>query len=168
MMSLLSDVTMQLSLWGHKPSLWYLLSLIKNISSHFMFWNSHKDNKERGGVVIIFIKLLFLFHFLFFFSIPWQSITKKLPCMIFTKKWPLSNIFTSTSSLCFCLLIVCLFNCLGFFLCVCLDYSKTNEQIFIKNLWVEPDWRKKLLKDLDLIMDTKNHEFSEVPFSMYF
>ena len=53
-------------------------------------------------------------------------------------------------------------------MCVCLDYSKTNEQIFIKNLWVGPDRKKKLLKDLDLIMDTKNHEFSEVPFSMYF
>ena len=51
---------------------------------------------------------------------------------------------------------------------MCLDYSKTNEQIFIKNLWVGPDQRKKLLKDLDLIMDTKNHEFSEVHFSMYF
>ena len=64
----------------------------------------------------------------------------------------------------------CLPICLGFFsfFCVCLDYSKTNEQIFIKNLWVEPDRIKKLLKDLDLIMDTKNHEFSEVPFSMYF
>ena len=66
----------------------------------------------------------------------------------------------------------CLPICLGFFLyfflCVCLDYSKPNEQIFIKNLWVGPDRRKKLLKDLDLIMDTKNHEFSEVPFSMYF
>ena len=49
----------------------------------------------------------------------------------------------------------CLPICLGFCVCVCLDYSKTNEQIFIKNLWVEPDGRKKLLKDLDLIMDTK-------------
>ena len=51
----------------------------------------------------------------------------------------------------------CLPICLGFFffVCVCLDYSKTNEQIFIKNLWVGPDRRKKLLKDLDLIMDTK-------------
>ena len=50
----------------------------------------------------------------------------------------------------------------------CLDYSKTNEQIFIKNLWVGPDQRKKLLKDLDLIMDTKNPEFSEVPFQCIF
>ena len=50
----------------------------------------------------------------------------------------------------------------------CLDYSKTNEQIFIKNLWVGPDRRKKLLKDLDLIMDTKNPEFSEVPFQCIF
>ena len=40
----------------------------------------------------------------------------------------------------------CLPICL-FFLCVCLDYSKTNEQIFIKNLWVGPDRRKKLLKE---------------------
>ena len=52
-------------------------------------------------------------------------------------------------------------------MCVCLDYSKTNEQNFIKNLWVGPDRRKKLLKkDLDLIMDTKNHE--KVPFQCIF
>ena len=153
MMSLLSDVTMQLSLWGYKPSLWYLLSLSKNISSHFMSlfiylfiwgftslstlyrsyhegswkgrgnqyiqfvrvlycklqtngkqlpafplqamtgikprpqrwearvlplchrgphfmsWNWHKDNKEGDGYY-------FCFYFLFFLSIPWQSITK--------------------------------------------------------------------------------------------
>ena len=45
----------------------------------------------------------------------------------------------------------------------CLDYSRTNEQIFIKILWVGPGQRKKLLifvKDVDHILDTKNHEFS--------
>ena len=54
----------------------------------------------------------------------------------------------------------------------CLDYSRTNEQIFIKNvLWVGAGQRKKLPiwgKDLDHISDTKIHEYSEVPFSMYF
>ena len=61
----------------------------------------------------------------------------------------------------------CLPICLGFFVCACLGYSKTNEQIFIKNLWVEPDRRKKLLKDLDLIMYTKNHEFSGPLFNVF-
>ena len=45
----------------------------------------------------------------------------------------------------------------------CLDYSRTNEHIFIKILWVGPGQRKKLLifgKDLNHILDTKNHEFS--------
>ena len=40
----------------------------------------------------------------------------------------------------------------------CLDYSRTNEQIFIKNLSVGPGERKKLLifgKDVDHILDTK-------------
>ena len=43
---------------------------------------------------------------------------------------------------------VCLFVCLFcVWVCVCLDYSRTNEQIFIKKLWVGPDQRKKLLKE---------------------
>ena len=58
---------MQFSLWGHKPSLWYLLSLSKNIFSHFMSWNLHKDNKEGGGIFIIFINYYFYFYFLLFF-----------------------------------------------------------------------------------------------------
>ena len=53
--------------------------------------------------------------------------------------------FTSTSSLCFWVQIVCLFVCLSVFWC--LDYSRINEQIFIKKLlWVGPGQRKKLLK----------------------
>ena len=117
MMSLLSDVTMQLSLWYHKPSLWYLLSLSKNISSHFMSWNWHKHNKEGGGIFIIFINTISVLLSLFSFN----SLTvhhKKLPCVILTKKWPLSNIFTSTSSLCFYVLIVYLSG-FFFFFCVC-------------------------------------------------
>ena len=61
---------------------------------------------------------------------------------------------------------------LGFFWC--LDYSRANEQIFIKKiLWVGPGQRKELHvltfgKDLNHILDTKIHEFSEVPFAMYF
>ena len=54
--------------------------------------------------------------------------------------------FTSTSSLCFWLQIVCLFVGLSVFWC--LDYSRINEQIFIKKiLWVGPGQRKKLLKE---------------------
>ena len=45
---------------------------------------------------------------------------------------------------------------------MCLDYPRTNGQIFIKIfLWVGPGQRKKLLifgKDLDHILDTKNRE----------
>ena len=121
MMSWLSGVTMPLSLWGHKPSLWYLLFLSKNISSHFI--SDIKIIKREvvySSFLLIIISVLFsLFSF--------NSLTvhhKKLPRMIFTKKWPLSNMFTSTSSLRFCVLIVCLFVCLfgffgGVFLCVC-------------------------------------------------
>ena len=41
-------------------------------------------------------------------------------------------------------------NCLSLcliFLCVCLDYSRSNEQIFIKNWWIGPGQRKNLLKE---------------------
>ena len=61
-------------------------------------------------------------------------------------------------------MFVCFFVYLS--VCVwCLDYSRTNEQIFITN-FVDKTWSKeqiKLLifgKDLDHILDTKNHEFS--------
>ena len=53
----------------------------------------------------------------------------------------------------------------------CLDYSRTNEQIFIKNLWVGPGERKKLLifgKDVDHILDTKKSWIFIGPISMYF
>ena len=50
--------------------------------------------------------------------------------------------------LCANCLSLCLFYFVLFFLlCVCLDYSRTNEQIFIKKLWVGPDRRKKLLEE---------------------
>ena len=53
-------------------------------------------------------------------------------------------------------LCVCLFVS-EFFLCV--DYSRSNEQIFIINfMWEDPGQRKKLLifvKDMDHILDTK-------------
>ena len=59
--------------------------------------------------------------------------------------------------------------CLSIFWC--LDYSRTNEQIFIKH-FVGGTWSKEEVtnfwKDLDRILDTKNHEFSffifKVPF----
>ena len=40
----------------------------------------------------------------------------------------------------------CLSLCLIFF-CVCLDYYRSKEQIFIKNLWIGLGERKNLLKD---------------------
>ena len=127
-------------------------------------------NKERGGIVIIFFKLLFLFYFLFFFQFL-DSRSQKITMHDFHQKVTFKQYFHLHQQFMF-LFANCLPICLGFFLffflCVRLDYSKTNEQIFIKNLWVGPDRRKKLLKDLDLIMATKNHEFSEVPFSIYF
>ena len=130
MMLLLNNITMQLALWGHKHCLSYLMSSSKNISSHFMSWNWHKNNKGEGGVFIIFIYLCF--HFLFFFFQFLDSPSQKnLPWGIFTKKWLLTNILTSNRSLCFCV-TVCLFICLSVFWC--LDYSRTNEEIFIKIL----------------------------------
>ena len=52
---------------------------------------------------------------------------------------------------------------------MCLDYSKTNEQIFMKNLWVGHDRRKKLQKERSgSYYGYKNHEFSEVPFQCIF
>ena len=65
----------------------------------------------------------------------------------------------------------CLFLCLIFFLCVCLDYSRSNEQIFIKNWWIGPGQRKNLLKEgsgSSFGYKKKNHEFSEVPFQCIF
>ena len=113
---------MQFSLWGHKPSLWYLLSLSKNISSHFMSWNWHKDNKE--GVVYSSFLLIIISVFIFSFF----SHHKNLPWVIFTKKWLLSYILPPPA--------VYVFGCKLFvYLSVsvfwCLDYSRINEQIFI-------------------------------------
>ena len=55
--------------------------------------------------------------------------------------------------------------------CVCLDYPRTNGQIFIKKLWEGPGQRKKLLifgKNLNHILDTKkNGEFSKIPFLIF-
>ena len=53
---------------------------------------------------------------------------------------------------------------------MCLDYSRTNEQILIKKLWVGPDRRKKLLKEQSgsYFGYKKNHEFPEVPFQCIF
>ena len=55
----------------------------------------------------------------------------------------------------------CFSLCLIFF-CVCLDYSRSNEQIFIKNWWIGPGQRKNLLKE------GSGSEFSEVPFQCIF
>ena len=60
------------------------------------------------------------------------------PLVILTKKWLLTNIFTSIRS-CFCVFI-CLFLCLFW---GCSDYSRTNEQIFIILLWIGPGQRIK-------------------------
>ena len=49
-------------------------------------------------------------------------------------------------------------------LCVCLDYSRSNEQIFIKNWWIGPGQRIWIF----FWIQKKNHEFSEVPFQCIF
>ena len=55
---------------------------------------------------------------------------------------------------------------------MCLDYSRSNEQIFIKNWWIGPGQRKNLLKEGSGssfgYKKKKNHEFSEVPFQCIF
>ena len=57
------------------------------------------------------------------------------------------------------MLYVCLFVCLSVLGFLCLDYSRTNEQIFMKKILLEgPGQRKELLifgKDRDNILDTK-------------
>ena len=76
--------------------------------------------------------------------------------------------FTSTSSLCFGVQIVCLFVCLSVFWC--LGYSRINEQIFIKKiLWVGPGQRKKLLKERSgSYFGYKKSRIFRGPISMYF
>ena len=76
--------------------------------------------------------------------------------------------FTSTSSLCFWVQIVCLFVCLSVFWC--LDYSRINEQIFVKK-FVGRTWPKEEVikrKIWILFWIQKNQEFSEVPFQCIF
>ena len=69
----------------------------------------------------LFISVFFSFFFLFqFLDRPSQK------RVIFTKKWLLTNIFTSSRS----------------FFCCCLDYSRTNGQIFIKK-FVGRTWPKE-------------------------
>ena len=79
--------------------------------------------------------------------------------MWFSPRSDLSAIFLPPPAVYVCVLIVYLSICLGFFFfclvfffwggggCVCLDYSRTNNRSLFKNLWVGPDWRKKLLKE---------------------
>ena len=60
---------------------------------------------------------------------------------------------------------------ISFFVCVCLDYSRTNEQILIEKLWVGPDRRKKLLKERSgsyFGYKKKIYEFPEVPIQCIF
>ena len=86
----------------------------------------------------------------------------------FQQEVTLKLYFTSTSSLCFWVQIVCLFVCLSVFLC--LDYSRINEQIFIKKfLRVGPGQRKKLLKERSgSYFGYKNSRIFRGPISMYF
>ena len=71
--------------------------------------------------------------------------------------------FTFTSSLCFCVLIVCLFVCLSVFLC--LDHSRIKKQIFIKKnfvgrTWPEEEVTKKKIWILFWIQKIKNFQRS--------
>ena len=91
---------MQFSLWGHKPSLWYLLSLSKNISSHFMSWNGHKDNKEGGGGGVVYSSFLLIIISFYSFSFLFQfldSPSQKFTMSDFHQEVTFKLYFTSTS-----------------------------------------------------------------------
>ena len=64
----------------------------------------------------------------------------------------------------------CLSICLSVCFLGCLDYSRINEQIFIKKfLWVIPGQRKKLLKERSgSYFGYKNSRIFEVPFQCIF
>ena len=167
---------MQFSLWGHKPCLWYLQSLSKNISSHIMSWNWHKDNKEGGGGgggCVIYSSFLLIiisvFIFSFFLSIPWQSITK-IYHEWFSSRSDFQAIFYLHQQFMF-LNANCLSICLSVCFFWCLDYSRINEQIFIKKIFVGRTWPKEEVtkrKIWILFWIQKNQEFSEVPFQCIF
>ena len=71
-------------------------------------------------------------------------------------------------------LLIFIYLCFFFFVCfnsLTVTTKKNYPDFFFFFLWVGPGQRKKLLisgKDLDHILDTKNREFSKIPFFMYF
>ena len=70
----------------------------------------HKQASLAGRLIkreVIYSLFLLIIISVLFSLFSFNTLTvhhKKLPCVIFTKKWSLSNIFTSTSSLYFCVL----------------------------------------------------------------
>ena len=122
-----------------KPSLWYVWYILLLIK--FMSWNWHKYNWEGSGVFVMFIYFCFFFFFFcflfFFFVCLFQFLDSP------SQKFTLSNFDQEVACNQYLYLyqefmfVVCFFVYLS--ACFwCLDYSRTNEQIFIKNLWVGP------------------------------
>ena len=130
----------------------------------------HRALIKKGVVYSSFLLIIISVFIVCFFS--FNSLTihhKNLPWVIFTKKWLLSYILPPPAVYVFgCKLFVYLSVCLTVFWC--LDYSRINEQIFIKKfLWVGPGQRKKLLKERSgSYFGYKKSRSFRGPISMYF
>ena len=84
---------------------------------------------------------MFLYSWFFFFFFFFNFLTvhhKKFSLSDFHQKQAFNQYFTSTRNLCFCVLLANL----SFFWC--LDYSRTNEQIFIK-IVVSRTWSREVV-----------------------
>ena len=106
---------------------------------------------------VVYLSCLFISVIFFFFVCLFQfldSPSQKFTLSNFDQEVAFNRYFYLYQEFMF---VVCFFVYLS--ACFwCLDYSRTNEQIFIKNLRVGPGERKKLLifgKDVDHILDTK-------------
>ena len=91
-----------------------------------MSWNWHKHNKEGGGIFIIFINTISVLFSLFFFQFL-NGPSQKITMCDFNQEVTFKQYFYLHQQFMF-LCANCLF---VWFFCVCLDYSRTNEQIFI-------------------------------------
>ena len=117
-----------------------------------------KRIKELYGIFIIFIISVFIFSFFFQFL---DNSSQKIIMRDFYQKVTFKQYFTSTSSLCFCVLIVCLFD---WVFCV---FRLLFIKKFVGGTWPKEEVTKR--KIWILILDTKkNREFSEIPFICIF
>ena len=83
----------------------------------------------------LLIIICFMFSFFFqFLDIPSQKITMR----DFHQEVTFKQYFYLHQQFMFCVLIIYL-SVYFFFVCVCLDYSRTNNRSLFKNLWVGHD-----------------------------